>query len=99
MLSLVGLTSIILEAAMLKTASFVPPPDPASGALAVAASASDYQGGGHPSQIVSKTHALKRLWLLRDPVGCWVSCDLIQIPGGYGPGRIIDRLSREARRS
>lgn len=70
-----------------------PSAQPSLTSPAVAAPLLTMQGEG------TSPHALKRLWLLRDPVGCWVSCDLIQIPGGYGPGRAVDRTSREARRS
>jgi hypothetical protein len=42
-------------------------------------------------------HALKRLWLFRQPVGCWVSNCEIKIAAGYGPGRVIDRASRVER--
>jgi len=72
---------------MLNTASFVPPPGPASGALAVAASASDYQGGGHPSQtVLAPTHVLSRLAAFRDPHGLWFGCDHINVSR---PGRLL----------
>lgn len=83
---LTEVVSIIWKAAMLNTASFVPPPGPVSGALAVAASASDYQGGGHPSPTVfAPTHVLSRLAAFREPRGLWFGCDHIDStrPGRY----------------
>lgn len=40
-----------------------------------------------------------KLWLLREPVGCWASCQKIRIAGGWGPGRAIDKHMREARKA
>jgi hypothetical protein len=40
-----------------------------------------------------------KLYLMREPKGCWASCQKIRIAGGWGPGRVIDKTMREARKA
>jgi hypothetical protein len=71
-------------------------PDQASQALAIAIKKM-------ACRIENKTADQKptavKLYLMREPKGCWASCQKIRIAGGWGPGRVIDKTMREARKA